>query len=219
VENVRWLESTELPLTLCFTTGTNTHARLTYNPGQLDRASCHRTLERLRAALEGLVQLDPDAPDLSTLGVLAPAERLLLTTECAAECGWPASTVHELFERQAAATPEAPAIRDGAAALSYADLERRSRGLAAILRARGVGPERRVGIAQARSWRTIASVLGVLRSGAAYVPLDERWPTERRAYVMKEVGLRVVLTDRANWPLLDGMNVECSELGQDDITL
>jgi hypothetical protein len=176
VENVRWVESTELPLTLCFTTGTNTHARLTYNPGQLDHASCHRTLERLRAALECLVRLDPDAPDLGTLGVLAPEERLLLTTE-RPESVWPASTVHELFERQAAATPEAPAIRDGAAVLSYADLERRSRGLAAILRARGIGPECRVGIAQARSWRMIASVLGVLRSGAAYVPLDERWPT------------------------------------------
>src|SRR5262249_26730056 len=115
------------------------------------------------------------------------------------ERAYPNCTLHELFERQAQQQPDAPAVRAGDCTLSYAVLERRSRALAALLAEAGVAHESRVGILQQRNWRLIASLFGVLRAGAAYVPLDERWPAERMQFVINDAELQIILTDRATW--------------------
>src|SRR5579863_2124252 len=87
--------------------------------------------------------------------------------------------VPELFTAQAAATPDAVAIQQWEAQLSYADLLARAAGLAARLRSRGVQPGTRVGICVRRTPDVVAAMLGVLLAGGAYVPLDPAHPVRR----------------------------------------
>ncbi|HSL85029.1 MAG TPA: amino acid adenylation domain-containing protein, partial [Thermoanaerobaculia bacterium] len=90
-----------------------------------------------------------------------------------------AETLPELFARQAGRTPRAQAVACAGERLSYGELEARANRLANALLSRGAGPERRVGIALERSLDLVVSVLGVLKTGAAYVPLDPSLPLQR----------------------------------------
>src|SRR6185436_10322027 len=83
-----------------------------------------------------------------------------------------ARLVHQLFEEQAAAAPDAPAVAAADGELSYGELERRASALAARLSTLGVGPEVRVGLCVSRAARAVVGMLGVLKAGGAYVPLD-----------------------------------------------
>ncbi len=94
--------------------------------------------------------------------------------------------IHDLFEIQAARTPDAEAVAFGADCLTYRELDRRSSRIAAILQAHGVGPESLVGLATERSFDMIVGVLGILRAGGAYVPLDPSYPPERLSWIWED---------------------------------
>jgi Non-ribosomal peptide synthetase modules and related proteins len=83
-----------------------------------------------------------------------------------------AGLVHELFEGQAARTPDAPALLHAERCLTYAELNSRANRLARYLRRLGVGPDRTVGICLPRSFEMVVALLGTLKAGGAYVPLD-----------------------------------------------
>src|SRR6185437_8278832 len=89
--------------------------------------------------------------------------------------------VHELYEERAEWTPDAIAVCCGGRASTYAELNRRANQIAWCLRAKGVGPDRLVGIFMERGVDMVAAMLGVLKAGGAYVPLDPSYPTERIA--------------------------------------
>ncbi|HEV2734082.1 MAG TPA: AMP-binding protein, partial [Longimicrobiaceae bacterium] len=91
--------------------------------------------------------------------------------------------LHQLFEAQAARTPHRVAVEADDGALTYAELDRRAGTLAAALRARGVGPETRVGIFVDRSVEMLVALLGVLKAGGAYLPLDPAYPADRIAFI------------------------------------
>src|ERR1022692_512096 len=97
--------------------------------------------------------------------------------------------MHKLFEAQALRTPERTAVKAGARSLSYADLDARANRLAQTLRARGIGRGARVGLCLERSTDMLAAVLAVLKSGAAYVPLDPSFPAERLHYMAEDAEL------------------------------
>jgi amino acid adenylation domain-containing protein len=101
--------------------------------------------------------------------------------------------VHERIADQARRTPDAPAVVSLAGTMSYADLDRRAARLAFRLRSLGVGPESRVGLCADRSPEMVASILAVLRTGAAYVPLDPTYPAERLAFMVEDAGLSALL--------------------------
>lgn len=105
------------------------------------------------------------------------------------------TTVHGLFARQALLTPGAPAIRCGARELSYAELDARSNGVATRLAADGVARGDRVGVLVDRSAELVVALLGVLKAGAAYVALDPADPARRRAAIVADAGIAVVVTD------------------------
>ena len=116
--------------------------------------------------------------------------------------------VHRLIERQAAARPEAMALRFDDAGLTFGELDARSSSLAACLRRHGVGPETLVGVAMRRRPDLLVSFLAVLKAGGAYVPIDRDYPAERIAYMIRDAGLKIVLTDaatRGRLPLPDGV--------------
>jgi amino acid adenylation domain-containing protein len=104
--------------------------------------------------------------------------------------------LHELIEAQAAHTPDAAAVSCAAESLSYAELNARANRLAHYLRGLGVGPDDRVGILLERSSRALVALLGVLKAGAAYVPLAADYPPERLSFMAADAGVGVVLTQR-----------------------
>ncbi|MBT2377979.1 MULTISPECIES: non-ribosomal peptide synthetase [unclassified Streptomyces] len=99
----------------------------------------------------------------------------------------------DLFQRQAARAPHAVAVRSGAQELSYAELNTRANQLAHHLIDRGIGPERLVGVRLPRSADLVVALLGILKSGAAYVPMDSDAPAERIAFIVEDTGLDLVL--------------------------
>jgi len=105
--------------------------------------------------------------------------------------------IHELFERQAARTPEKTAIVFEGEALSYRTLDARANALAHQLRALGVGPDVRVGVSLRRSAELIVSLLAVFKAGGAYVPLDPAYPQERLDLIVADARPAVLLTSAA----------------------
>jgi amino acid adenylation domain-containing protein len=134
---------------------------------------------------------------ISELEMLSEDERRCLLVEwndTRREYAASGECLHELFEEQARRTPEAIAVRCGNQHVTYAELNRRANQLARLLRRRGVGPEKRVGLLLERSLELVVGALAVLKTGAAYVPLDPGYPVERLRYMVGDVGASVLLT-------------------------
>jgi amino acid adenylation domain-containing protein len=106
------------------------------------------------------------------------------------------TTIHELVAGWVAATPTAVAVRAGRDALTYAELDRRAARVAASLAAAGVRAEDRVGVAIPRSTEAVVTFLGVLRAGAAYVPLDPSYPAERTDFILADSRVTALVTAR-----------------------
>ncbi|KAB8177360.1 amino acid adenylation domain-containing protein, partial [Lysobacter maris] len=103
------------------------------------------------------------------------------------------ATLHGRFARQAALTPGAPAVVGTTVRLSFGELDRRADDLARRLRARGIGPDTLVGISLPRDTDLVVAILGVLKTGAAYVPIDPGYPEARRAYLIADSGVAHVI--------------------------
>jgi amino acid adenylation domain-containing protein len=105
--------------------------------------------------------------------------------------------VHQLFEAQAALTPDSTALVFGEESSTYGELNRRANKLAHHLRALGVGPEVLVGLCVERSVEMVVGLLAILKAGGAYVPLDPALPRERLAFVLADTNAAVLITDSA----------------------
>ena len=107
------------------------------------------------------------------------------------------SCLHDLFESQAARTPDSIAVLFGEMSLSYGELNRRANHLARQLRAAGVSPDSIVGLCVERSFDLVIGVLGILKAGGAYLPLDIAYPRDRLAFMLEDTRAPVLLTQRA----------------------
>jgi amino acid adenylation domain-containing protein len=105
-----------------------------------------------------------------------------------------AVTVPDLFERQVAASPDATAVVHRDAVLSYTELNRRANQLAHLLQERGIGPEDAVALLLPRSADLVVAVIGVMKAGAAYLPIDAAYPTDRVAFMCTDAGAACVVT-------------------------
>ncbi|WNM31447.1 amino acid adenylation domain-containing protein [Streptomyces sp. Li-HN-5-11] len=135
---------------------------------------------------------------LSEVDLLDPEERHRVLTEwndTAAEVA--DATLPALFEAQAVRTPEAVAVVAGGERLSYAELDARANRLAHLLVERGVGPESVIGIVMERGVDLVVALLGVVKAGAAYLPVDPEYPAERIAYVLSDAGVPLVVSQEA----------------------
>jgi amino acid adenylation domain-containing protein len=110
--------------------------------------------------------------------------------------------VHNLFERQASATPRAIAVICRRDQITYEDLDRRANRLANYLRSLGVGPEVPVGLCLERSIDLVIALLGILKAGGAYVPLDPQYPPDRVAFMLEDSGAAVLVTEQQFLPNL-----------------
>ncbi|WP_437525327.1 amino acid adenylation domain-containing protein [Sorangium sp. So ce726] len=158
------------------------------------------TAERMLRSYEALLRAAAARPDTRVLHlpVVHEGDALHLEQWNRTERPFPEELcVHELFERQARRHPERVALSFGEGEITYGELDRASARLARRLRAMGVGPDVPVAICMERSIDLVIGLLAILRSGGAYVPLDPALPGERIAYILRDVGAAVLLTQRA----------------------
>jgi amino acid adenylation domain-containing protein len=157
----------------------------------------HGTVQALAARLTRLLRQAADHPrdPVTALEILGPGEReQILAQSNGARRDVPEVIWPELFRAQAARTPDAPAVIFEEQCLSYAELDARANRLARYLVCLGAGPERLVAIALPRSAEMIIAVLAVLKSGAAYVPVDPAYPADRMAFMLADTRPVAVLT-------------------------
>ncbi|MFF8506551.1 amino acid adenylation domain-containing protein [Streptomyces sp. NPDC015492] len=137
---------------------------------------------------------------------LAPVADLEVRAEANATDGpVPGGLLHDAVLARAAETPDAPAVVTGSLTLTYGDLERRSAEVGRRLRDRGAGPGDLVAIVMDKGWEQVVAALGILRAGAAYVPIDARVPAERLHVLLDSAGISQVVTqpwvdEVADWP-------------------
>ncbi len=167
--------------------------RVVFDPGRV-QPEVGRTMAAQISALLAALAEDPSRP-LRRLDLLSDRDRTRVLSEWnnTARPVAPAC-VHQLIERQAARTPDAPALSCGAREVSYAELNARANRLAHYLRSLGVGPDARVGVCVERSSDMVVAVLGVLKAGGAYVPIDPGYPAERTRFVIEDADAPVLLT-------------------------
>ncbi|KRD77783.1 hypothetical protein ASE43_20875 [Lysobacter sp. Root983] len=136
------------------------------------------------------------ARSLHALDVLPPPERERVLSEFnATTVDYPReSLIHELFEQQAAAQPDAAAVAYEDHHLTYGELNARANQVAHYLLSQGVKPDDRVAICVERSLEMVVGLLGILKAGGAYVPLDPDYPAERLAYMLEDSAPVVLLT-------------------------
>ncbi|MFJ2387383.1 amino acid adenylation domain-containing protein [Pseudomonas koreensis] len=165
----------------------------------------------LHSALHSLLQAlqsTPEAP-LQRLNILPAAEReYLLHGVNSPMPQFPGTPlIHQQFEAHALARPDAIALIFDEQTLSYGELNRRANQLAHLLLARGIRPDQRVAICVERGLQMIIGLLGVLKAGAGYVPIDPAYPLERIAYTLQDSAPVAVLTQTNTLDRVGGLNV------------
>uniref|UniRef100_UPI0024A93D19 condensation domain-containing protein n=1 Tax=Streptomyces sp. CC219B TaxID=3044574 RepID=UPI0024A93D19 len=167
------------------------HCRLQYATSLFER----ETAERIAAHYVRLLRTALAEPGTRVVRAeLLGAEELAAVTAAPRALPQSDALAHQLFEQWAARTPDAVAVTAGGQELSYAEVNGRANRLARHLRELGAGPEQLVGVHLERGAELIPSLLGVLKSGAAYLPLDPANPAERLGYVLSDAKARIVVT-------------------------
>jgi amino acid adenylation domain-containing protein/non-ribosomal peptide synthase protein (TIGR01720 family) len=171
-------------------------ATFEYNTDIFERPTVERMLEHFHILLEGVVA----APEttLSELPLLSEAEqhRLLFELGNTTLDDRSEQFTHQLFEQQAERTPDSIALVFEDERLSYGSLNAHANQLAHYLQRFGIGPEDRVGLWMEPGTEMIVALLGILKAGGVYVPLDPAYPKERLAFMLEDAGVRVLLTRR-----------------------
>ncbi|UFP96150.1 non-ribosomal peptide synthetase [Gloeobacter morelensis] len=204
--DVQFIGYANYPLTVVAVPGPQLFLQLSYDRHRFDPPTITRMLGHLQILLAGIVA-HPEAR-LSQLPLLSESERRQVLVE------WnPAvptaetACVHELFERHAELTPEAPALEwADTQRLSYGELNTRANRLAHRLQALGVGPGSLVGLFAERSAEAVIGMLAILKAGGAYVPLDPAYPAERLTYLLTDAQVPVLLAQEHLAPILPTSN-------------
>ncbi|HEU4884627.1 MAG TPA: amino acid adenylation domain-containing protein, partial [Longimicrobium sp.] len=173
--------------------GPRTWAGAEYAADIFERSTIERMVRHYATLLESALAA-PDAP-IAALEMLSAQEREAVRAMGAAVTHHPVSTsLHAAFAAQAARTPDAPALTYADRTITYAELDARANRLAHRLRVRGVEAGLLVGLCVERSLETVVGILGILKAGAAYLPLDPAYPDDRLAYMLEDSGAQVVVT-------------------------
>lgn len=186
--------STALDLNLLFhDTGEEVSGYLEYRTDLFDRATVERLAGRFQHLLAGAVV---EGARLSDLDPCGPAERHRLIGELAGTSpAEPPSCLHTLVERVADRTPAAPAVTAGSHTVCYAELDARANAVAGALIEHGAGPEAVVAVCLPHGLELVVTLLGVLKAGAAYLPLDPSYPDGRLRQTLYDAAPVLLVTD------------------------
>ncbi|MFL9458803.1 amino acid adenylation domain-containing protein [Tolypothrix bouteillei VB521301_2] len=202
LSNFWGIEHTNYPLTIVAIPGEQLCLKVSYDTNRFEQGTIDRMLGHFVTLLEAIVT-NPHQP-IEQLPLLTASEQQQLLVE------WNDTQVdyahdkciHQLFEEQAARTPDAVAVVFENQQLTYNQLNCRANQLAHYLRSLGVGADELVGICVKRSVEMVVGLLGILKAGGAYVPLDSEYPQERLSYMLADAGVKVLLTQQ---PLVEGL--------------
>ncbi|HWO40961.1 MAG TPA: MupA/Atu3671 family FMN-dependent luciferase-like monooxygenase, partial [Candidatus Eisenbacteria bacterium] len=194
--NFRLLEKTIYPLTLYGYGGEELRLKIAYDRRRFGDPTVARMLGHLATLLENMSST-PERT-LAELPLVNDREcREILIEWNRTDAQYPdALCLHQLFEAQVERTPEAVAVVFEDQKLTYRELNQKANQLAHHLRQLGVGPDARVAICVERSLEMVIGLLGILKAGAAYVPLDPSYPKERLAFMLDDARVRLVLTQQ-----------------------
>ncbi len=205
----------QFDLTLAFTEGPDAlHGNIEFNTDLFRETTIRRFADHLQKALQHIA----DAPGvrLSEIDFIARDEhnrQIYDWNDTAADL--PALCIHRLIETQVKNRPDATAVESEGASLTYDELNKQANRLARYLIAQGIGTEDRIGVSIERSTDLIATLLAILKAGAAYVPLDPNYPQERLAFMMNDAGIALLLTQtglQAQLPQTDTPVVNMDQL-------
>ncbi|WP_266156572.1 non-ribosomal peptide synthetase [Dyella silvatica] len=201
LDGVEWIsgeERTNYPVTLSVEDFEHALGLTTQVVRSLDP---ERVLGYMQQALESLLQALEQAPKtpLRQLSIVPPEERavLLQAWNQTRTPPFEHSCLHGLFQQQAEKKPSAIAAIAGDQSITYAQLDRRANQLAHHLQAHGVGQETMVGLCVERSLDVLVGVLGILKAGGTYVPLDPRYPADRLAFMLDDIQAPVLVIQSA----------------------
>ena len=186
-------DSSHYPLLIQALPGRRLRLHLSYAPDLMERAVVERIGGRLVRLLESVSAVAGEP--VARLDLLEPAERReLLTVRNQTGRQVPDTVLSALFEAQAARTPERVALVVDGTEISYREFNERANRLARLLVTRGVGPERVVAVAIPRSGWLLTAMLAVAKAGAAYLPMDVGYPSERISYMLADARPVLVMT-------------------------
>ncbi len=189
-------DRTHYPLSLTVFPGRSIRFVLDYDAFRFGGSAIPRALEHLELALRSFVANTESSA--AAVEILPPAERRAVLVERNATAReLERTTLHGLIEAQCRRTPGAIAVEDATTKLTYAELEERACRVASWLTSRGIGRGDRVAISLTRGADMVAALLGTLKTGAAYVPIDPTYPAERRSYVREDARVGEELTDES----------------------
>src|SRR5262249_1743950 len=201
----------------------------TYNADLFDDSTIRRILRHFENLL-GYVAANPEARVMD-IPVLTPEETRLIAQDWNKTDAYvPKCLAHEVFEAHAGLHPDAVAVVCNGQQLTYRELNERANQLAHYLLSRGAGPEKLIGIFVERSPQMLVALLGVLKAGAAYVPLDPAYPKDRIAFIVEDAGLELLITQQglgealpphqaqvvqldADWPAIAGESKQNPDSG------
>ncbi|HET9379251.1 MAG TPA: amino acid adenylation domain-containing protein, partial [Streptomyces sp.] len=199
-------DATNYPLVLRAHHGERLGFDLAYDPALFDAPTVRSLADRLCLLLTELAD-GTERPLRDLAWTTAEERRRMLTDWNGTEEGRPAQTLTDLFEAQAARTPHAVAVTCGGEHLDYATLDARAGRLAHRLAEHGAAPERFVALALPRSCDQVVAVLAVLKTGAAYLPIDPQSPAERLGHLLADAAPVTLVTTTATAPRADGTGV------------
>ncbi|MFB7582656.1 amino acid adenylation domain-containing protein [Streptomyces hydrogenans] len=193
---VSGFDATHYPLSLICTPAEELSLRIDFRPDLLGRAEAEGIADRLARILEAIAE-DPHRT-VGSLPALSADERRLVLEEWNATARPVApATLPALIEARAARVPHRTALTHRGRDLGYAELNRRANRLARVLLAEGAGPEARVALALPRTPDMVVALLAVLKTGAAYVPVDVRYPADRVARMLGDARPRLAVVTEA----------------------
>ncbi|WP_438297294.1 amino acid adenylation domain-containing protein [Streptomyces sp. HUAS TT7] len=191
----------DLLFSMVDTPGQGVSGEVEYATDLFDRGTAEALAARFVQVVRQ-VAADPNAR-VAALDVLEAGERRRLLYDLNdTGVATPDLTLPALFERQAAATPDAVAVVCGEVTWTYAELNARANRIARELVRHGAGPEQLVGLALPRSADLVAGLLGILKSGAGHLPIDPRYPSRRLGFVLSDARPQCILTDSATQGVL-----------------
>jgi len=186
-------ETSKFELTLYLTQGEEVTGFFEYNSDLFDRSTLERLTHHYLVLLRGITA----APDrqLSAYELMTEDERQKVVLEWNhTETSYPDLCLHQLFEQQAKERPDAVALKADDISLTYRELDERANQLANLLIGRNLPPESFVGVCTDRSSHMVVALLGVLKAGCAYLPMDPLYPADRLAFMIEDTKARVVLS-------------------------
>src|SRR5262245_9367150 len=195
--------------------GKELHLNAIYNGRRFEPGSMERLLNHLQCVLEGMAENEKGR--VMGLSLMSEQERRQIVLE------WNETTaayprdlcVRQLFEQQVELTPDTIAVVYEGQQLTYQELNRRANQLACYLREKGVSAEVKVGLCVERSLELIVGLLGVMKAGGAYLPLDADYPQERLAYMIEDAECRIILCKHNHVEKLIEARIEVLRLDAD----